>query len=233
MAIYNITQNDIHLLHYSKIIHVKVYLLDQTNLILDELQGYVTAGNGSDDACSDIRKTCTFTIHSFDSTYNIGEYHRIWLKNRVRVDLGFEYFGKIYWYTKGTYIFDSCSYAYDGSTKDLCVQCSDLVSTIDGTHGGTLLGESFMIEGCTLNETTGVYEGNDVKEVVENLLTENGITEFRVDTIGQVSCLQGYASNWIDNRVETGTTRSHAETDALYHAAAQRWLQQFPRHCRN
>lgn len=232
MATYNITQDDIYLLKAHKLIHVKVYLLDSNNMIVDELQGYVTSGDCSDDATSDIRKSCNFSIHSYDNTYDIGEYNRIWLKNRVRIDLGFEDIqGEIHWYTKGTYVFDSCSYTYDGSTRDISFQCSDLVSTINGTHGGIInghcpfcniplneckehrgqvFGETILIEGCTLNEETGLYEGNDVKTVVEDLLKENGINDFRVDTIGQVSCLQGYAVNWKQNRIDTGTTQEEA-----------------------
>ena len=232
MATYNITQDDIYLLKSHKLIHIKVYLLNDENMIVDELQGYVTSGDYSDDASSDVRKTCNFSMHSYDSTYDIGEYNRIWLKNRVRIDLGFEYFDRTIWYTKGIYIFDSCSYTYDGSTRDITFQCSDLVSTINGTHGGTVVsqctycdiplneckehrgqvfGTSLLIKGCTLNEETGLYEGNDIKKVVEDLLEQNGITEYKVDTIGQVSCLQGYAVNWKQNRIDTGTTKDEAD----------------------
>lgn len=232
MATYNITQNDIYLLKAHKLIHIKVYLLNENNMIIDELQGYVTSGDGSEDSTSDVRKSCNFSMHSYDETYDIGEYNRIWLKNRVRIDLGFEdCHGEIYWYTKGTYVFNSCSYTYDGSTRDISFQCSDLVSTINGTHKGIIIGqcpycniplseceehrgnvfaENILIEGCKLNTDTGLYEGNDIKTVVEDLLKQNGIKEFRVDTIGQVSCLQGYAVNWKQNRIDTGTTQEEA-----------------------
>lgn len=209
----NITQKDIKLLHQSKIIHVRAYLLNEDNIIIDELGGFITSGDGSEDATSDIRKSCSFAIHSYDKTYDIGEYNRIWLNHRVKIQLGYEYFNEIIWYTKGVYVFDSCSYSYTGSTRDITFQCSDLVTTINGTHGGTLLGESFIIEGCSLNESTGLYEGNDIKKVVEDLLVQNNIKEFRIDTIGQISCLQGYATNWIQNRVDTGTILSHAKND--------------------
>lgn len=212
MAQYGITQNDIYLLKSSKNIHIKVYLLEG-NLIVDELEGYVTSGDGSEDANSDNRRSCSFVIHSYDSTYNVGEYNRIWLNKRVQIDLGFEYFGKIYYYTKGVFTFNSCSYTYDGSTRDISLQCSDLVSTIDGTHGGTLDGESFLIEGTVYDEESGVWTGNDIKTCVEDLLRQNGIKEYRIGTIGQVSCLQGYAVNWKQNRIDTGTTQSEADRD--------------------
>ena len=235
MADYFITQNDISLLHKSKLIHVRVYLLNDNNLIVDELDGYITSGDGSDDANSDIRKNCNFVLHSYDASYDIGEYNRIWLNNRVRIDLGFQDFNNMYWYTKGTYVFDSCSYAYDGSTKDISFTCSDLVNTINGTHNGLILGEcplcgvplrecehrgslfveGILIEGCTLNEKTGLYKGNDIKKTVEDLLIQAGITEFRVDSIGQVSCLQGYALNWKQNRIDTGSTKEQVDRDEM------------------
>lgn len=232
---------DIELLHCSKILHVKAYLLDkETRMTIDELSGYITSGDGSDDANSDVRKTCNFSLHSYDSAYDLGWYNRFWLNQLVRIDLGFEHLGKIYYYTKGIYVFDQCGYTYDGSTKDLSFQCSDLVSTIDGTHGGNIIGlcpycenkiplekcekhrgsifpDTIKIEGCTLlNEKEGTYKGNDIKKTVEDLLKQNGITDYRVDTIGQVSCLQGYADNWKQLRMETGTTQEEADYSEEY-----------------
>lgn len=213
MADYFVTQRDIDLLYKPKKLHLKAYLLNQQNQILDQLEGLITSGNGSEDSASDTRRTCSFTIHSLDSTYNIGEFNRIWLNNRVRIDIGFEDFDQIYWYTKGIYLFDSCDYAYSGSARDISFQCSDLVKSIDGTHGGTLIGQSFVIKGHTYDEETDTYKGEDIKEVVETLLSDHGITEFRVDTIGQVSCLQGYSQNWKQNRINTGTSEETANRD--------------------
>lgn len=233
MAVHDITQTDIELLHLPKILHIKAYLLDkETKATLDELSGYITSGNSSNDANSDVRRTCNFTIHSYDSTYDLGWYNKFWLNQLVRIDLGFEFCGDIIYYKQGIYVFNHCSYTYDGYTKDLSFQCADLVSTIDGTHGGMIVGmcpycddtplekcekhrgtvfpDMLKIEGCTLNEETGLYEGNDIKKTVEDLLEQNGITDYRIDTIGQVSCLQGYAKNWTQNRIETGTTQEEA-----------------------
>ena len=142
MAEYFVTQTDIDLLHTEKKIHLRAYLLNKNNLIIDDMAGLITDGDGSDDATSDIRKNCNFTIHSIDSTYDVGYYNRIWLNNRVRIDIGFEDINqKIHWYTKGIYVFDSCSYVYDSSTKDISFQCSDLVNMINGTHDGLVFGE--------------------------------------------------------------------------------------------
>lgn len=233
MAEYFITQEDISLLHTSKLLHINVYLLNENNLIIDKIDGYVTGGDGADDSESDIRKTCNFTIHSYDHTYDIGKYNRIWLNNRVRIDLGYEDFNGIHWYTKGIYVFDSCDYTYNGNTKDISFSCSDLVNTINGTHNGIITGEcpvckiplkeckhrgslfpdGLLIEGCKFDEKTNLYSGNDIKKVVEDLLKQAGIKEFKVDTIGQVSCLQGYTVNWKQNRLDTGTTQSQVDRD--------------------
>lgn len=240
MARYNIIQTDINILKYHKLIHVKVYLLNENNMIVDELQGYVTSGDGSEDATSDVRRTCNFTIHSYDESYDIGIYNRIWLKNRVRIDLGFEHFGKIYWYTKGIYLFTSCSYAYTGSTRDITFQCSDLITLLDGTFGGVIVGEcpycskplqeceehrglffgeTIVIKGCKkLNpddDTDNRYEGNDIRKTVIDLLEQYGIKEHDVKTIGQMSCLRGYAVNWKQNRIDTGTLPEEIDEDSI------------------
>lgn len=211
MADFNISQNDIDLLHKDLHPRLKAYLLDSDNHIVDELEGYITEGNGSEDCTSDIRRTCNFIVHSYDSTYDIGEFNRIWLNNRVRIDIGLEDFSGITYYTKGIYLFDNCSYAYSGSTRDISFSCSDLVTTLDGTHGGTLDGESFLIEGCVYDAETDTWSGNDIKKCIEDLLIQNGIKEFRVDSIGQVSCLQGKSTNWKQNRIDTGTSQAVAD----------------------
>lgn len=213
MAEYFITQTDIDLLQKPKKLHLRAYLLNQKNQIIDNLDGLITSGSGSDDSASDIRKSCNFTIHSLDDSYNIGEYNRIWLKNRVRIDIGFEDFERIYWYTKGIYLFDSCNYAFSGSSRDITFTCSDLVKSIDGTHGGLIDSKSILIKGHSYDEKTGLWNGNDVKGIVEDLLLQNNITDFRVDTIGQISCLQGYAANWKQNRIDTGTSLESVTTD--------------------
>lgn len=141
MAKYELVQNDLNLLKCkSKRVHVNAYLLDTQNGIVDNLEGYIISGDYSEDASSDVRRTCNFVLHSYDKTYDIGEYNRIWINNRVRIDIGFEYLDEIYWYTKGVFVFDSCSYAYDGSTRDISFQCSDLTTLLDGTHGGIIVG---------------------------------------------------------------------------------------------
>lgn len=210
MADYFVTQKDIDLLHKPKKLHLRAYLLNQENQILDQLEGVITSGNGTEDSSADTRRSCSFTIHSLDSSYNIGEYNRIWLNHRVRIDIGFEDFDQIYWYKKGIYMFDSCDYAYSGSARDITFQCSDLVKSIDGTHGGIRLGQSYVITGHKEIEDTHTYEGNDIKEVVETLLIEHGIMDFRVETIGQLSCLQGNSENWKQNRIDTGTSEDSA-----------------------
>lgn len=211
MADFYITQNDVDLLLREKKLHLRAYLLNENNAIMDDLQGYITNGDGTEDATSDIRRTCNFTIHSYDSTYNIGEYNRIWLNNRVRIDLGFEDFDGIHWYTKGVFLFDNCQYAYTGSTRDISFSCSDLITTLDGTHGGILDFDYYRIDGYILDDETGQCTGNDIKKCVEDLLNQWNIKEYNVETIGQVSCRQGYATNWKQNRIDTGTTQESVD----------------------
>ena len=195
----NITNSDITLCKSrSKHIYMRFLLLDSEMHTLDELQGVCVSGTINLDVTSDVRRTCSIELYYKDSTYDVAEYNKIWLNRKVKVQIGITNCNSSEktWYDMGIFVFDSCSYNYSGDTKTLSIECSDLVSTINGTHGGLQDGESFKIE-----------EGNDLKKVVEDLLDNHSdIKEHNIHTIGVYGCLQNKSVDWKKNRIDSGSS---------------------------
>ena len=182
---------------------VRLYLLDDRLLPIDELEGDCISGEISVDAGSEVRRTCNLTLHSRDKVYIAGEYNRIWFNRRIRVQLGFE--GSVTkWYDMGIFLFSNCSYTYSGDARTLSVQLNDLVTTLDGTHGGVLDGEGFCIE-----------SGHDIKSVLEDLLrTHTDLRDISVASIGEYGCLQGKSISWKQNRIDSGSSPEVVELEA-------------------
>ena len=71
----------------AKYIRIRLLLLNEHLVPVDELQGVCTSGSISVDAGSEIRRTCSLVLFSKDRSYDIGEYQRIWLNRRVRLQM--------------------------------------------------------------------------------------------------------------------------------------------------
>lgn len=97
----------------------------------------------------------------------------------------------------GIFVFNSCNYTYAADTKTISVECADLVTMLDGTHGGIEDGELFRI-----------YEGEDIKKVIEDLLKyDANIDDYYVQAIGEYGCLQNKSTIWKENRLKSGTSQ--------------------------
>lgn len=205
MAI-NISNSDVSLCKTRcKYIYMRFLLLDSDMNTIDKLQGVCISGSINLDVSSDIRRTCNIEMYHKDSTYDVAEYNRIWLNRKVKIQIGVSKSldSTITWYDMGIFVFDSCSYNYSTDSKTLSVECSDLVNTINGTHGGIQDGASFKIE-----------EGNDLKKVVEDLLDNHSdIKDYNIQTIGVYGCLQNKSIDWKQNRIDLGSSPEVVELE--------------------
>ena len=195
-----ITNSDIELCKKrSKIQLIRIFLLDKNLITIDEIEGDCISGNISIDADSEIRRNQNLVLYSKEKKYVVNEYNRIWFNKRVQVQMGFiTHDGYERWYEMGKFIFNNCSYAYASDTKTITVQCSDLITSLDGTHGGVLDGPAFLVK-----------EGEDIKKVIEDLLEyHTDIRDYNIGTIGEYGCIQGKSISWKQNRMDTGSTQS-------------------------
>ena len=145
---YDVQQQDIDLLRQrTKTIYTKIQLMNSKFMVIDEIQGVFIDGSISIDSGSDVRSTFDATILVKDDSYITAEKARIWIDKHVRVFIGFlnQRTGETVWYPKGVYNFNDNSFTYDSTTRTLKISCLDLVSTLNGTLGGTLIGNETQI----------------------------------------------------------------------------------------
>lgn len=188
---YDIQQKDIDLLRQrTKTIHTKIQLLNAKFMVIDEIQGVFIDGSISTDNRSDIRNTFDATILVKDNSYITAETSRVWIDKHVRVYIGFlhQRTGEIIWYMKGVYNFNDNSFTYDATTRTLKISCLDLVSTLDGTLGGTLIGHE-----------TQVPKDSEIRDVIVKTVTQLGqCSSYR---IGYQNAVVPYDMKW-----DTGST---------------------------
>lgn len=162
----NIVQDDINAL-YQKIkqYRVKLYLLNSNYQIIDELQGEMISGSMSIDSSSDIRRSCNFVFFVKDRTYFTNETSKIWMDKFVDIKIGVDYHrtGGTLWYDMGLFLFNENSFQYDSVTRNITVNCLDMMSKFTGSRGGALHGLS-----------TTIPAGNNMRSVIVDTVTQLG-----------------------------------------------------------
>lgn len=188
---YDVQQSDIKLLQQRvKTVYTKIQLLNAKFMVIDEIQGVFLDGSISTDAGSDVRNTFDATILVKDKSYITAETSRIWIDKHVRAFVGFlnQRTGEVVWYSKGVYNFNDNSFTYDATTRILKVSCLDLVSTLNGTLGGTLIGSE-----------TQIPKGSEIRDAIIKTVTQ----------LGQCSSYRiGYQNETVpyDMKWDTGST---------------------------
>lgn len=192
-----VSQDDIYLLYNKhKNPYVRLELLEKNSsgsfTVLDVIEGNLVSGDYSEDAESEVRRTLSFNLIITDRSYTVGEFNRIWIDKYVRVYVGQKESRSktIYWYTKGVYIFNDAQTTFSASDNSITISCSDLVSTLDGTHNG-------QIDAVTVK----IPKGSIIREAMIQTITQlGGITSYRVDDIGEYTCLEGIVEDYLKRR---------------------------------
>lgn len=192
-----ISQDDIYLLYNrNKNIYTKLELLEKNSngsfTILDTLEGNLISGDYTEDAESEIRRTLSLNLVITSRTYTVGEFNRIWVDKYVRVYVGQKNSRtkNISWYTKGVYVFDDAQTTMSATDNSITISCSDLVSTLDGTHNG-------QIDAVTVK----IPQGSIIREaMIQTIKQLGGITSYRVDDIGEYTCLEGIVEDYLERR---------------------------------
>lgn len=145
----SITQQDYRLVRQKNIRkYVRIDLLDFNYNIVDEISGSCISFNYSEDATSDLRRSCNISLVVNDSSFDIKSGGKIWLDKYIRPYIGYQdnRTDEIVWYNKGTFLINAPSWNYNGSTNTLSFSALDLMSKLTGLRNGNLEGIPTKIE---------------------------------------------------------------------------------------
>ena len=169
---FNISANDYNVLKQSYVKKfIKLYILDFTLNIVDEISGNLIGLDITIDANSDIRRTCNVNLVVNDASFDIQSGGKIWIDKYIRPYVGYEnvFTKDIQWYNQGTYLINNPSWDYDGETNTLKFQGIDMMSRLTGLRNGALEGIPHVIS-----------EGENVRNAIINTLNLANIKKYIV-----------------------------------------------------
>lgn len=209
----NVTNEDLLLLsrpHHLLIPYIKMDIYDDNNpnKLIASIDGLVS-GSSSIDADSDIRRTFTVSVIpslKSQSKLKIGKDGLVWLNKIVKLYIGlYNNKKKDYnWYPQGLYVFMDANINYDATTNQLSINCSDLITKLDGTKNGQLGALITKFPAYTEDEETGeVIEYFYIRDAIITVLQQLAkITEYNIDDIGEFYAMPQYNENYEKYREE-------------------------------
>ena len=198
---YNITEYDKSLLLQSEINYkYKLYVLDQNEKIVDELEGINSIGNYNIDVDSDIRRTTSFILE-LDSTYSsnhIEEKIETWIGYDFELQIGIYSIrnDEYKWYKCGTYAITATNTTYDAINNTLSTELGDWFTKLNGTVNGQIGGAPTIL-------IPNLDENNNpvtLRQATVGILKDNGITKYIVQDVGEFYGMQGSSSDYMDYR---------------------------------
>lgn len=150
----------------------KINILNFQMQIVDEISGNVLDGNITEDANSDIRRTCNISMVVTDGKFNVQPGGQIFLDKYAKVYIGVDnlYTGQTQWFNKGIYLIDQPSYTFDPVTSTLTFQGYDLMCKMTGMRNGYLEGIPTIIP-----------QGSDIRESMIATVTQlGGFTKYAI-----------------------------------------------------
>ena len=153
-------------------LRAKINILNFQMQIVDEISGNVLDGNITEDANSDIRRTCDISMVVTNGQFNIQPGSQIWISNYFQVYIGVDnlYTGVTQWFNKGIYLIDQPTYSFDPVTSTLSFQGYDLMCKMTGLRNGYLEGIPTVIP-----------QGSDIREAMIATVTQlGGFTKYAI-----------------------------------------------------
>ena len=166
-----------------RIIHSKVYILNTSFQRVAEISGVVLDGASfTNDATSDIRRTCSISIVPTDSSFDLlsgnsdetGEYYtpnaKIWLDKYFQIFIGIEdRTGEVVYTNMGIYLVDQPTQAYSAENNVLTINGVDMMAKLTGLRNGQLEGLPYQI-----------HQGESIKDTMEAILNEAKVKSYNI-----------------------------------------------------
>ena len=153
-------------------LRAKINILNFQMQIVDEISGNVLDGNITEDANSDIRRTCNISMVVTNGQFNVQPGGQIFLDKYAQIYIGVDnlYTGQTQWFNKGIYLIDQPSYTFDPVTSTLTFQGYDLMCKMTGMRNGYLEGIPTVIP-----------QGSDIRESMIATITQlGGFTKYAI-----------------------------------------------------
>ena len=208
-----ITQEDLLVvLQHSSDPHLKLHIevLDSNQKIIDTLNCGLTGGSMSINGESDVRRTANFIIQpSLKGKIKLTENSLLWLNKDIRISVGlYNPRTKLYkYYPLGYYVYTDTSGTYDATTDSLTINCADFMKKLDGTKNGQLGALIISYPAYKEDAETGEPTKYNIirNAVIETLEKLAGITNHRIDDIGEHKGIPEYNDKWEKYREENET----------------------------
>lgn len=167
---------DVHF-QSSRILHIRISLLNKNLVKLGEIQGICEDGNIKLNGKSAARRMFDVAMHVIDNSFLIGYNKKIWMDKRFRVEIGIENLatGNVVWFDKGIYCLDDSSLNYNATNKTLSLNGNDLMCLYDGTLGGELENDIIIDAGAPLSDALRAT-AKDIAGITRLDIEANGMT---------------------------------------------------------
>ncbi len=187
-------------------IRIKIDLYDERDgSYLDTLECGIINGTSSIDANSDVRRTFSVTAIPLKSKYIIANKDGIiWINRIVKIQIGIldRITNQWNWYKQGTYVFSNTSANYDTTNNQITINCSDLMTKLNGTKNGQLGALMIQYPAYVEDTLTGeIIKYNYIREAIITTLSQLGqISEYEIDDIGEFKGMPDYNKNFLEYR---------------------------------
>jgi hypothetical protein len=119
-------------------ISVKLELLTDGYIVLDEIRGRVVSMPINISATSDIRRTCNLVLGVIDGSFSAENFEIDWLNRLIKASIGLWDGSDYEWYLIGHFLLDAHSYAYDATTNELTLSLLDMMAGLTDSRGSQI-----------------------------------------------------------------------------------------------
>ena len=166
--------------------------------------------NGSENinAESDIRRTLNITaVPVKNKRLAVDRYGIIWLNRKIKLQIGIKdrLSREWRWYQQGIFIFADSSAAYDGTTNQITLNCSDLMANLNGTKNGQIGASEISYPAYEEDANTGeVIKYNYIRDAIITTLTQLGkVADYEIDDFGEFKGMPDYNPEYMQYREES------------------------------
>lgn len=153
-------------------LYAKINLLNYKFQIVDEWSN-VVVGNPTftENANSDIRRTCDIALTPTDDSFSISDGNKIWLDKYIQIYLGIEDIltGEIVYTNMGIYLINNPSQVWSAVDNTITISGLDLMAKLTGLRNGNLEGLEHIIP-----------QGSNVRDAIIATLELAGFTNYIV-----------------------------------------------------